>query len=103
MRRCVSFQLLAKQPESTYTRTLKRHAKSDEYANLSIDPTRGFLLSLYLDKANWFERIAQGKSIGFVIIFVGLLGLAFSIFKICLLYTSPSPRDGLLSRMPSSA
>ena len=26
----------------------------------------------------------------------GLLGL-------CLLYTSPSPRDGLLSRMPSSA
>ena len=24
-------------------------------------------------------------------------------FKICLLYTSPSPRDGLLSRMPSSA
>ena len=24
-------------------------------------------------------------------------------FKLCLLYTSPSPRDGLLSRMPSSA
>ena len=24
-------------------------------------------------------------------------------FDICLLYTSPSPRDGLLSRMPSSA
>ena len=23
--------------------------------------------------------------------------------KFCLLYTSPSPRDGLLSRMPSSA
>ena len=28
----------------------------------------------------------------------GLMGL-----RICLLYTSPSPRDGLLSRMPSSA
>ena len=25
------------------------------------------------------------------------------INSICLLYTSPSPRDGLLSRMPSSA
>ena len=24
-------------------------------------------------------------------------------YKNCLLYTSPSPRDGLLSRMPSSA
>ena len=28
---------------------------------------------------------------------------SFSIPGICLLYTSPSPRDGLLSRMPSSA
>ena len=27
----------------------------------------------------------------------------FDNFYICLLYTSPSPRDGLLSRMPSSA
>ena len=27
----------------------------------------------------------------------------FGIPKSCLLYTSPSPRDGLLSRMPSSA
>ena len=26
-----------------------------------------------------------------------------TLLKICLLYTSPSPRDGLLSRMPSSA
>ena len=26
-----------------------------------------------------------------------------SLFLNCLLYTSPSPRDGLLSRMPSSA
>ena len=26
-----------------------------------------------------------------------------NMYKVCLLYTSPSPRDGLLSRMPSSA
>ena len=33
------------------------------------------------------------------------LSVAFSKLgkKVCLLYTSPSPRDGLLSRMPSSA
>ena len=35
-------------------------------------------------------------------------GLALSLLEktkdwVCLLYTSPSPRDGLLSRMPSSA
>ena len=36
---------------------------------------------------------------------LGLLGLSISeeYGGICLLYTSPSPRDGLLSRMPSSA
>ena len=30
-------------------------------------------------------------------------GLTGGWGTICLLYTSPSPRDGLLSRMPSSA
>ena len=29
--------------------------------------------------------------------------LNYRVFSDCLLYTSPSPRDGLLSRMPSSA
>ena len=29
--------------------------------------------------------------------------LTKELYKVCLLYTSPSPRDGLLSRMPSSA
>ena len=32
----------------------------------------------------------------------GLFGVK-ALSKLCLLYTSPSPRDGLLSRMPSSA
>ena len=30
-------------------------------------------------------------------------GLPYGVDVFCLLYTSPSPRDGLLSRMPSSA
>ena len=29
--------------------------------------------------------------------------ISMPLFLSCLLYTSPSPRDGLLSRMPSSA
>ena len=32
-----------------------------------------------------------------------LLGRGASDEKVCLLYTSPSPRDGATSRMPSSA
>ena len=31
------------------------------------------------------------------------IGIVAGGFYTCLLYTSPSPRDGLLSRMPSSA
>ena len=36
---------------------------------------------------------------------VGILGGSVASLQVlaCLLYTSPSPRDGLLSRMPSSA
>ena len=35
---------------------------------------------------------------------IGTIMLVFAVSaRSCLLYTSPSPRDGLLSRMPSSA
>ena len=45
-----------------------------------------------------FERIKSGKSLRM------LVGSCSDDGPyICLLYTSPSPRDGLLSRMPSSA
>ena len=33
----------------------------------------------------------------------GFSGSLHPVYRCCLLYTSPSPRDGLLSRMPSSA
>ena len=34
---------------------------------------------------------------------IGVPSVRMVLLKGCLLYTSPSPRDGLLSRMPSSA
>ena len=45
------------------------------------------------DKQGQFSVIAPG----------GLILKRGNDLKACLLYTSPSPRDGLLSRMPSSA
>ena len=38
-----------------------------------------------------------------VVVVVGSCRWSLSLILTCLLYTSPSPRDGLLSRMPSSA
>ena len=46
-------------------------------------------------------------AVGFLVFYVWPLirgiYVSFTNYNICLLYTSPSPRDGLLSRMPSSA
>ena len=42
---------------------------------------------------------ARNRTVTFGFLAVAASGLVIT----CLLYTSPSPRDGLLSRMPSSA
>ena len=76
------FELLQRQPEREVLRNIRKHQRSDDYRMTSIDPTRGFLLSLYLDKPGWIDRIAQGKSIGFIIILIGISGFMFSIYKI---------------------
>ena len=55
--------------------------------------------------SNGFEVPISGTgTIPFDIQLLKDLGLREEeLFYNCLLYTSPSPRDGLLSRMPSSA
>ena len=63
--------------------------------------------------AGWFE-LSKSKDGQFRFVLKagnGEIILSSELYKakssaqngICLLYTSPSPRDGLLSRMPSSA
>ena len=48
-------------------------------------------------------RIGQQQTYGTLEAGTGLDGATIDVSRSCLLYTSPSPRDGLLSRMPSSA
>ena len=48
------------------------------------------------------NNLAKLGKYGFISIALGVF-MAWLFMWICLLYTSPSPRDGLLSRMPSSA
>ena len=50
-------------------------------------------------RGNKWYRHSQSKGGGPVDFVMEFFGKSFT----CLLYTSPSPRDGLLSRMPSSA
>ena len=51
-----AFSVLQKQPDRSLRRKFRSHYRSDGYAVAPIDPTRGFLLSLYLDKPSTFER-----------------------------------------------
>ena len=62
-----------------------------------IDKGTGFLEALKMLNCNVDDAIAIGDSETDVPLFKTVPN------NICLLYTSPSPRDGLLSRMPSSA
>ena len=56
---------------------------------------------------NYFKNLQENKISGIINITPSYnkLIISFDLTQInyCLLYTSPSPRDGLLSRMPSSA
>ena len=56
------------------------------------DGKRDFLVSSYIVRANGSKIKLDWR-----------LRHKNDQYKVCLLYTSPSPRDGLLSRMPSSA
>ena len=62
------------------------------------------LTAIYLIEPSVVNRVWRGTE-GIVEVYGLLVG--FILFEVwvhtCLLYTSPSPRDGLLSRMPSSA
>ena len=81
-----AYSVLQKQPDRSLRRQFRSHYRSDGYAVAPIDPTRWFLLSLYLDKPSTFERIAQGKLIGFIIVLIGLSGLIFAAYRYYTLY-----------------
>ena len=62
------------------------------------------LLGLATAWAIWAQR--ERPAVVFALVLLGLAAALIGVCEVvyvCLLYTSPSPRDGLLSRMPSSA
>ena len=55
-------------------------------------------------QANYINRVLDDMDIkDMMAILYDYMDVEFDKYSVCLLYTSPSPRDGLLSRMPSSA
>ena len=68
------------------------------------DEGKGKIVDWLSEQADVVIRFQGGHNAGHTLVIDGVTyKLRLLPSGICLLYTSPSPRDGLLSRMPSSA
>ena len=87
-------------------RATRRVPRVSPYTPASIDP--GFVgiglvqLSQSVKTTNDKHILPLYHKLGYLNA-IDCLGATVLVMVACLLYTSPSPRDGLLSRMPSSA
>ena len=74
--------VLARQPP----RSLVSHAREVEgakggYVAAAVDPSRGVLLAMIVQRPNVMERIQHGEAVGYVIIAVGLIGILLALYQ----------------------
>lgn len=75
--------IMARQPGASYQAAAgKLAATTSGYAMGVVDPTRGNLLSIYAQRPTFMERIEMGETVGYVIIFVGLVGSVLGVFQL---------------------
>jgi biopolymer transport protein ExbB len=74
---------LQRQPQGRYTGRIEplTEATSGLHA-IGLDPTRGQLLGLLVQSPSLTERIAQGKTVGYVIITLGIIGVLIAIWRV---------------------
>jgi len=79
---------LQRQPPSRYTGRIDDliDATSGQFP-IGLDPTRGQLLGLLVQSPSLMERIAQGKTVGYVIIVLGIFGVLIAIWRVLVLTT----------------
>ena len=81
-----SLQVLARQPARRYQSMAEDlFALDTGYTTMAVDPSRGQILSLLIQAPGLAERINQGGLVGYFIIFIGLLGLALSLWRLLVL------------------
>ena len=79
-------EFLPSQPAGVSKRKLKSlQAESDGIFTIDIDPTRGAILEKLIQKKTFFQRIADGGLVGYVIILLGLGGVALASERIYVL------------------
>jgi len=95
---------LARQPASRHTHSVKQFTSATSgIVGVSIDPARGAILALLIQKATLKERIEQGGLIGNLIIVGGVIGLLLSLWTgIRLMLISRSMKKELSRSKPES-
>jgi biopolymer transport protein ExbB len=86
------YAFLGKQPEGRYVSTAKKLSKADagDVVKFGVDPTGpvgGSLLANLIQNPSLMERVNQGREVGYIIIFVGLIGIGIAFWKLFQLYT----------------
>ena len=72
---------LQRQPSSRFTNAAGSYEEAASgYADMIIDPSRGQILGLEVDRPNLQERVSQGGVVGYVILTMGAIGVLLSIF-----------------------
>ena len=85
------YAFLPRQPAGRYTKTADKvgDAEPGEQVKFGIDPTGptgGSLLANLIQTPSLAERAAQGREVGYAIIFVGLIGIGLAFWKLWSLY-----------------
>jgi len=76
-------------------------ATGDGYHKAVVDPSRGALLTRYVERPSFLERIQHGEVIGYVIVGVGLLGVILAAFQYFYLFVTGSAIRGQLAKLSS--
>ncbi len=77
---------LQRQPQTRYTSRIGDLTGSTSgQSPIGLDPTRGQLLGLLVQSPSLTERIAQGKTVGYVIISLGIIGLLLAFWRLLVL------------------
>jgi biopolymer transport protein ExbB len=77
-----SLGVLSRQPPGDLVRRATRLQEAESgYVAAAVDPSRGVLLAMIVQRPNLMERIEKGEAVGYVIIAVGVIGVVLAFYQ----------------------
>jgi biopolymer transport protein ExbB len=77
-----SLAVLSRQPPRKLTRAAANLQDAQSgYLRAPVDPSRGVLLGLYVERPGIWERIQKGQFVGYVILAVGIIGALAAVYQ----------------------